>query len=101
MTAKELLILGGTGEASALAQRALSTPVRELRRRTVSVTGEQRLSNFLIWQAAYAELLFVDTLWPDFDAATFAEAVAAFSNRQRRFGVDTDWRAPGNRPPPR
>jgi undecaprenyl diphosphate synthase len=52
----------------------------------IRTSGEIRLSNFLLWQAAYAELMFVDTLWPDFDAATFAEAVAAFGNRQRRFG---------------
>ncbi len=49
-------------------------------------SGEQRLSNFLLWQAAYAELLFVDTLWPDFDADSLAEAVAAFGRRQRRYG---------------
>jgi len=49
-------------------------------------SGEQRLSNFLLWQAAYAELLFVDTLWPDFDGDTLADAVAAFGQRQRRFG---------------
>lgn len=49
-------------------------------------SGEQRLSNFLLWQAAYAELLFVDTLWPDFGAAELAEAVAAFGQRQRRYG---------------
>ena len=52
----------------------------------IRTSGEIRLSNFLLWQAAYAELLFVETLWPDFDASTFAEAVAAFSSRQRRFG---------------
>jgi undecaprenyl diphosphate synthase len=52
----------------------------------IRTSGEIRLSNFLLWQAAYAELLFVDTLWPDFDAATLADAVAAFGNRQRRFG---------------
>ena len=49
-------------------------------------SGEQRLSNFLLWQAAYAELLFVDTLWPDFDGEALAEAVAAFGRRQRRYG---------------
>ncbi|WP_425229689.1 polyprenyl diphosphate synthase [Sphingomonas sp.] len=49
-------------------------------------SGEQRLSNFLLWQAAYAELLFVDTLWPDFGADELAEAVAAFGQRQRRYG---------------
>ena len=52
----------------------------------IRTSGEQRLSNFLLWQAAYAELLFVDTLWPDFDAATLTEAIAAFGRRQRRFG---------------
>ena len=52
----------------------------------IRTSGEHRLSNFLLWQAAYAELLFVDTLWPDFDAATLQEAVDAFGRRQRRFG---------------
>ena len=52
----------------------------------IRTSGEQRLSNFLLWQAAYAELLFVDTLWPDFNADTLAEAVECFSRRQRRFG---------------
>ena len=48
--------------------------------------GEHRLSNFLLWQAAYAELLFVDTLWPDFDAAAFDDALLHFDQRERRFG---------------
>jgi len=52
----------------------------------IRTSGEQRLSNFLLWQAAYAELLFVDTLWPDFDGKALAEAVAVFGRRQRRFG---------------
>ena len=52
----------------------------------IRTSGEHRLSNFLLWQAAYAELLFVDTLWPDFDEAALAEAVAHFALRQRRFG---------------
>ena len=52
----------------------------------IRTSGEQRLSNFLLWQAAYAELLFVDTLWPDFDAAALASAVEAFGRRQRRYG---------------
>jgi undecaprenyl diphosphate synthase len=50
-------------------------------------SGEQRLSNFLLWQAAYAELVFLDVLWPDFDAARFAEALAEFARRERRFGA--------------
>jgi undecaprenyl diphosphate synthase len=48
--------------------------------------GEQRISNFLIWQAAYAELYFCDILWPDFDPAAFDAAVAEYSRRTRRFG---------------
>ena len=48
--------------------------------------GEQRLSNFLLWQAAYAELYFTDTLWPDLSADAFDKALAAFGKRQRRFG---------------
>ena len=52
----------------------------------IRTSGEVRLSNFLLWQAAYSELLFVDTLWPDFDADTLAAAVETFGQRQRRFG---------------
>ena len=48
--------------------------------------GEKRLSNFLLWQAAYSELYFTDTLWPDFDAAAFQEALTSYAGRQRRFG---------------
>ena len=48
--------------------------------------GEQRLSNFLIWQAAYAELYFCEALWPDFGPAAFDEALLEFARRQRRFG---------------
>ena len=52
----------------------------------IRTSGERRLSNFLLWQAAYAELLFVETLWPDFDGAALAEAVADFGRRERRYG---------------
>ena len=48
--------------------------------------GEQRISNFLLWNLAYAELWFTDVLWPDFDAAEFDAALAHFSRRQRRYG---------------
>jgi undecaprenyl diphosphate synthase len=48
--------------------------------------GEQRLSNFLLWQAAYAELYFSDKLWPEFDEAALDEAFAAYTQRERRFG---------------
>jgi undecaprenyl diphosphate synthase len=52
----------------------------------IRTSGERRLSNFLLWQAAYAELLFVDTLWPDFDGEALAAAIADFGARERRFG---------------
>ena len=52
----------------------------------IRTSGEQRLSNFLLWQAAYAEFLFVDTLWPDFDEKALANALDEFGRRQRRFG---------------
>ena len=52
----------------------------------IRTSGEQRLSNFLLWQAAYAELVFTPTLWPDFDAAELAAAVAEYGSRNRRFG---------------
>ena len=48
--------------------------------------GEQRISNFLLWQAAYAELYFTETLWPDFDDASLDQALSAFAQRERRFG---------------
>jgi undecaprenyl diphosphate synthase len=49
--------------------------------------GEQRISNFLLWQLAYTELYFTETLWPDFDAAAFRLALMEFGLRQRRFGL--------------
>jgi undecaprenyl diphosphate synthase len=52
----------------------------------IRTSGEVRLSNFLLWQAAYAELLFLDMLWPDFDEPAFADALDRFAARQRRFG---------------
>ena len=48
--------------------------------------GEQRISNFLLWQLAYTELCFTETLWPDFDAAALDEAIASYRRRERRFG---------------
>ena len=48
--------------------------------------GEERISNFLLWQLAYAELYFTPTLWPDFDTAEFDKAIASFQKRERRFG---------------
>ena len=48
--------------------------------------GEQRISNFLLWQLAYTELYFTDTYWPDFDEAALAQAIASYAERERRFG---------------
>ncbi len=52
----------------------------------IRTSGEQRLSNFMLWQAAYAELLFTETLWPDFGRAELAAALGAYAIRERRFG---------------
>lgn len=52
--------------------------------------GELRLSNFLLWQAAYSELYFSDKLWPEFDEAALDEAIAAFNARERRFGQTSE-----------
>ena len=49
--------------------------------------GEMRISNFLLWQSAYTEFWFTDTLWPDFDGASLDEAIAAYRSRERRFGL--------------
>ena len=52
----------------------------------IRTSGEQRLSNFLLWQSAYAEFVFVPTLWPDFDEAAFDTALSQYQSRERRFG---------------
>jgi len=52
----------------------------------IRTSGEKRLSNFLLWQCAYSELVFTETLWPDFGAADLSEALDEFARRQRRFG---------------
>ncbi len=53
----------------------------------IRTSGEHRLSNFLLWQSAYAELLFVDTLWPDFGREALSKAIESFAARERRFGA--------------
>ena len=63
---------------------ALPAPEVDLLIRT---GGEKRLSDFLLWESAYAELHFVDCLWPDFDADAFAEALQEYARRDRRFGA--------------
>jgi undecaprenyl diphosphate synthase len=52
----------------------------------IRTSGEQRISNYLLWQCAYSELVFAEELWPDFDRAAFERALAAFTERRRRFG---------------
>jgi undecaprenyl diphosphate synthase len=53
----------------------------------IRTSGEKRISNFLLWQAAYAELYFIDTLWPDFDEKELLTAIVDYQGRQRRFGL--------------
>ena len=56
--------------------------------------GEQRISNFLLWQCAYSELFFSPCLWPDFDESALDEAIAAYAGRERRFGKTSEQVAP-------
>src|SRR5437879_3109510 len=72
-----------TAEALGLYLDAPDVPDPDLIIRT---SGEQRLSNFLMWQAAYSELVFVPIYWPDFDRAALEDAILEFRGRERRFG---------------
>jgi undecaprenyl diphosphate synthase len=74
-------------------QRALYTPDLPDVDLFVRSSGEQRTSNFLLWQSAYAEMVFLDTLWPDFSRLDLWQAVALYASRNRRFGGAID--APG------
>ncbi len=65
----------------------------------IRTAGEMRLSNFLLWQSAYAEYYATPTYWPDFDAAEIDRALEAYSHRQRRFGLVRGGAAPSARPP--
>jgi undecaprenyl diphosphate synthase len=60
--------------------------------------GEQRISNFLIWQLAYTELYFTDTFWPDFDQRTLDEAITSYQHRERRFGQTSEQVREAQRP---
>jgi undecaprenyl diphosphate synthase len=53
----------------------------------IRTSGEKRVSNFLLWQLAYSELIFIDTLWPDFARADLEEAIREFHRRERRYGA--------------
>ncbi|MGE3246267.1 MAG: undecaprenyl diphosphate synthase family protein, partial [Beijerinckiaceae bacterium] len=59
-------------------------------------SGEQRLSNFLLWQAAYAEFVFLPVHWPDFDAVVFRDALQEYAKRERRYGDVTPQPAHSN-----
>jgi undecaprenyl diphosphate synthase len=87
--ARRLIEDGVPAEAvdeAALAARLYAPELAEIDL-LVRASGELRISNFLLWQTAYAELVFTDTLWPDFDASELARAVDVYSARQRRFGA--------------
>ena len=62
--------------------------------------GELRISNFLLWQAAYSELYFSDRLWPDFDDAALDDAIAFYAGRERRFGKTSSQVASVKQPSP-
>lgn len=84
--AREGIELGRDESSRALFEQSLMTgdlPPVDLMIRT---SGEQRISNFLLWQSAYAELYFTDTLWPDFDSAELHKAISCFTRRDRRYG---------------
>ena len=68
--------------AARLSTRGLPDPDLVIR-----TSGERRLSNFLLWQSAYAEFAFVDTLWPDFTRTEFLGVLSHYAQRERRFGA--------------
>jgi undecaprenyl diphosphate synthase len=83
-------------EAAVAANLAMSyAPEPDLFIRT---GGEQRISNFLLWQLAYTEFYFTETLWPDFDAAALDRAIASYASRERRFGRTSEQVAAASSP---
>ncbi len=74
---------GGTEEEF---RRCLYAPEMHDPDLIIRTSGERRLSNYLLWQSAYSELIFRDELWPDFTRAALEESLAEFSERRRRFG---------------
>jgi undecaprenyl diphosphate synthase len=73
-------------DEAALAERLYAPDLAEIDL-LIRASGELRISNFLLWELAYAELVFTDTLWPDFDVDDLRAAVDAYAARQRRFGA--------------
>lgn len=76
-----------TGETEEEFRRHLYAPEMHDPDLLIRTSGEQRISNYLLWQCAYSELVFRDELWPDFDRAAFESALGEFETRQRRFGA--------------
>jgi undecaprenyl diphosphate synthase len=74
------------GESEEEFRRCLYAPEMHEPEVIIRTGGERRLSNFLLWQSAYSELIFRDELWPDFDRRAFTESLGQFSHRARRFG---------------
>lgn len=84
LAARRELVDGGFDESDLIPYLSMSyAPEPDLFIRT---GGEKRISNFLVWQLAYTELYFTDTLWPDFDRSTLARAIESYRTRERRFG---------------
>jgi len=90
---------GGQGESWTEAQLQAHLALSDLPEPDLFIRtgGEQRVSNFLIWQLAYTELYFTDTLWPDFDAQALDQAIASYRQRERRFGRTSEQLASGGR----
>jgi undecaprenyl diphosphate synthase len=90
--ARAVLRAGVAPEQLDEATLAAQFPTRELPPLDLLIrtSGEQRISNFLLWEAAYAELYFTDTLWPDFRRGDLYQALDAFARRERRFGLTSE-----------
>jgi undecaprenyl diphosphate synthase len=78
-------LTGGEIDEAAIAARLYAPELSEIDL-LIRTSGEYRISNFLLWETAYSEFVFTDTLWPDFGADDLQEALTAFSSRERRFG---------------
>ena len=84
VAAGHLAVDGITEERFARSLETADLPDPDL---VIRTSGEQRLSNFLLWQSAYSELVFTDTLWPDFSKQTLEDAISEFHGRERRYGA--------------
>ena len=89
VNAVNTLVDAGTVVTQETLNAALTAPFQTEPDLIIRTGGEMRLSNFLLWQAAYSELYFTDILWPDFDASALNAALVAYAARDRRFGAVT------------